>query len=497
MFDLIPWRPVRAVLWDSFLSTITRLRGSDVLLSFFQPPEPRPGVPVFIMLPLDIATSKPSMAPPLLDFALSSLARIDVTGVMVDVWWGLCEPSPGKYHFEPYVKLFQQCKDKGLKVQATLSFHACGGNVGDSVNIPLPDWVVAAGDEYQFWFTDRAGDSTREYISFGADHEAVLPGPDGGSGAAAGLNGTRRAADSVRTPVQAYEAYTRAFVEEMRKNELLGSTVTELQVGLGPCGELRYPSYQMNRWQFPGIGEFQCFDDFLLKDLRRKIEQEGSEEVKMATMPPEGTGTYNARPRNTYFFKRGYKSEAGRFFQRWYAERMLKHGEDVLKVVRHIVRSERNVALAVKVAGIHWWKHSPSRAAEAMSGYMLGPGEHAYGAIARMLKDYDAIFDFTCLEMRSVDQPWLSARCGPRQLVVEVFEAAEKAGVKVAGENALERYDEGGFRQIVKAFRRCGAERYGFTLLRLGDEMMKEENFKRLQKFVAEMAQGDASMPRR
>lgn len=29
-------------------------------------------------------------------------------------------------------------------------------------------------------------------------------------------------------------------------------------VGLGPAGELRYPSYQENQgWVFPGIGEFQ------------------------------------------------------------------------------------------------------------------------------------------------------------------------------------------------------------------------------------------------
>ena len=35
-------------------------------------------------------------------------------------------------------------------------------------------------------------------------------------------------------------------------------TITEIEVGLGPCGELRYPSYpQTQGWVFPGIGEFQ------------------------------------------------------------------------------------------------------------------------------------------------------------------------------------------------------------------------------------------------
>ena len=46
----------------------------------------------------------------------------------------------------------------------------------------------------------------------------------------------------------------------------------EIQVGMGPAGELRYPAYpeSNNTWQFPGIGEFQCYDKvftILLFDL--------------------------------------------------------------------------------------------------------------------------------------------------------------------------------------------------------------------------------------
>ncbi|CDF37844.1 Beta amylase, GH14, Bam1 [Chondrus crispus] len=394
---------------------------------------------------------------------------------MVDVWWGLCEPAPGVYTFDKYVALAKLCRAKGLKVQATLSMHACGGNVGDSINIPLPPWVVAAADEHSFWFTDRARAVTKEYISFGADHAPVLPA------------GPRAATGDTRTPVQAYEMFARAFVDAMREHALLGSVVTELQVGVGPCGELRYPGYPMDRWQFPGIGQFQCYDEYLLQDLRKCVQETGSAEVKGAAMPPEGTGGYNDTPRRTEFFRRGYKGEAGRFFLRWYSERMLRHGEDVLKAVRGVVEGE-DLVLAVKVSGVHWWKHSASRAAEATSGYMLGAGEPAYGEIARMLKRYDCVLDFTCLEMRTIDQPWLRARCGPRQLVAEVFEAARKEGVRVAGENALERYDDVAYRQIVRAFRRCRAQRYGFTLLRLGDTLMEEDNLKRLGEFVKEMS---------
>lgn len=35
-------------------------------------------------------------------------------------------------------------------------------------------------------------------------------------------------------------------------------TISMIQVGLGPCGELRYPSCPVKHgWRYPGIGEFQ------------------------------------------------------------------------------------------------------------------------------------------------------------------------------------------------------------------------------------------------
>jgi beta-amylase len=34
--------------------------------------------------------------------------------------------------------------------------------------------------------------------------------------------------------------------------------ISEIEVGLGACGELRYPSYAAKHgWKYPGIGEFQ------------------------------------------------------------------------------------------------------------------------------------------------------------------------------------------------------------------------------------------------
>lgn len=59
-----------------------------------------------------------------------------------------------------------------------------------------------------------------------------------------------------RTALQAYTGFMTAFRDEFRG--LLGSVVTDADIGLGPRGELRYPSTPSDsRWAFPGIGEFQ------------------------------------------------------------------------------------------------------------------------------------------------------------------------------------------------------------------------------------------------
>lgn len=47
---------------------------------------------------------------------------------------------------------------------------------------------------------------------------------------------------------------------------------------MGPAGELRYPSYPegfKDGWRFPGIGEFTCYDKYMLEDLKRAAEEAG------------------------------------------------------------------------------------------------------------------------------------------------------------------------------------------------------------------------------
>lgn len=56
--------------------------------------------------------------------------------------------------------------------------------------------------------------------------------------------------------MQMYRDYMKSFRETM-EDFLQSGLFIDVEVGLGPAGELRYPSYsQCLGWKFPGIGEF-------------------------------------------------------------------------------------------------------------------------------------------------------------------------------------------------------------------------------------------------
>ena len=93
------------------------------------------GVPVYVMMPLDSVTMNNTVnRKKAMNASLQALKSAGVEGIMMDVWWGLVErDAPGAYNWGGYAELLEMAKKHGLKVQAVMSFHKCGGNVGDSV----------------------------------------------------------------------------------------------------------------------------------------------------------------------------------------------------------------------------------------------------------------------------------------------------------------------------------------------------------------------------
>jgi len=55
---------------------------------------------------------------------LRSLKGGNVDGIMIDVWWGIVQRNgPTSYDWSGYRRIFDLCKNIGLKVSAVMSFH--------------------------------------------------------------------------------------------------------------------------------------------------------------------------------------------------------------------------------------------------------------------------------------------------------------------------------------------------------------------------------------
>lgn len=73
------------------------------------------------------------------------------------------------------------------------------------------------------------------------------------------------------------DEFVRAFCARMEDGGFIGTTVSKIRIGVGPCSELLHPRYHMrdNKWEFPGIGELQCFDHRLLESLSQAASHSG------------------------------------------------------------------------------------------------------------------------------------------------------------------------------------------------------------------------------
>lgn len=109
---------------------------------------------------------------------LKQLKDAGVDGVMCDVWWGIVESKgPKEYDWRAYRTLFQLVQDCKMKMQVVMSFHQCGGNIGDVVNIPIPHWVRDVGvTDPDIFYTDRVGNRNVEYLTIGVDNQPLFGG---------------------------------------------------------------------------------------------------------------------------------------------------------------------------------------------------------------------------------------------------------------------------------------------------------------------------------
>lgn len=398
---------------------------------------------------------------------LNNIKNAGAAGIMIDVWWGIAEPNPKAYNFAPWVEIASMCQNLGLKMEVVSSFHKCGTNVNDNFVVDIPKFAMDAARSNDLFYKDQWGNVDDECLSLSADNKPVFDG---------------------RTAVQLYSDFIDAMVQAFA-TYINNGTFVEIQIGMGPAGELRYPAYQSDKWSFPGVGGFQCWNSHMLSDFKSAAIAAGHSEWDS---PPTDAGNYNSYPENTSFFVNGFKMDYGKFFLKWYQQKLLDHAEAILSKVTPIVAGT-GINLAVKIAGIHWMYNHESHAAELTSGYWNcnNCGANGYKYFSQLFAKYGVTFDFTCLEMgNNHDGEYAKSR--PFDLVRQTMDDVYSTGFRAyAGENALEVYGDWststGYNNVLSQVRYHPDQFKSFTYLRASDTLFTSTNYENFKNFVNNM----------
>ena len=402
----------------------------------------------------------------------SQLANVKSYGgdaVSVDVWWGKVERAgDNNFDWSYYDKLFFIIKSHGLKIVPILSFHQCGGNVGDACNIPLPPWLWTkyvgqtfkgiAINNTDLQYNSEQGHFSRETIQLWAD--ALV--------------------------ANEYTDFAKAFKDHFAS---YNKDLIEINVSAGPAGELRYPSYNAhdNDTGYPTRGALQSYSRLAVQDFRHKVLSKYGNLARVnaawgtnLTSPDQILPPSNA----DFFFRHGdYKNiQYGRDFVDWYNQSLVDHGKTlVTTVINALGNSFPSAKIGYRFPGVHWAMTKPDypRAAEVAAGLIQTSVDlnadatgHGYVNIVGLAKALassgrDIVLHFTCLEMDDHDAPQDYSLA--KTLVFWVANEAKRQGVTIKGENALAGgiTNDHGWNNIINAF--DFASYTGLTTLRIGE----------------------------
>ena len=369
---------------------------------------------------------------------LAAAKRLGATAVSTDVWWGIVEQQERVYDWSYYDKLSDTIIAAGLKWVAIMSLHQCGGNIGDTVNVPLPTWVwtklsklVSSRDVNAVKYVSEQGNASSEYVSCWA------------------------------TPLvlNDYKAFFSAFQKHFADK---AEHLVEINISLGPAGELRFPSYNSHdtNTDYPSRGAMQCYSelarqsfvDFVLGKYgdRNGIVRAWGQFENIE--PPVDVDAFFASGNHI-------NTQYGRDLFDWMTGSLYSHGLLVMRAALDTFSVPgapyAGIDLGAKFPGVHWrmgrWEGEQlvlsDRLAELNAGLIRtsdwnssADKSHGYSHIIALFRALHSdatqgtkvVLHFTCLEMADGENESLAY-----QLVRWVGEEAQRQGVTIKGENAL------------------------------------------------------------
>jgi beta-amylase len=421
-----------------------------------------PGFTANVMAPLEVTDWAQFEA------QLQSVKEYGVDAVSVDIWWGKVETADQRFSWGYYDTIFQKITARGLAIVPILSFHQCGGNVGDTCNIPVPNWV----------WGKYAG---RTIGSVTLDGNGLKHRSEQGNYSSETVQGW---ADSLVT--NEYADFATAFTN--RYGTTYAGNLQEINVSLGPAGELRYPSYNGHDsgTGYPTRGALQAYSPLAQQSFRMAMVAKYSSLAGVnSAWGTALTSTSQITPPSnagTFFGNGDYRTiRYGKDFVDWYNDSLVTHGRTMLNAVLGALGSAfPDTAIGYKIPGVHWTMGHPTypRAAEVAAGLVQTSIDldadstgHGYqkivGLATQLSTTRRVVLHFTCLEFSNENvAPQYSQA---QNLVFWVANNAAAQGVTIKGENALSGgvTSNAGWDNIVNAF--DYASYTGMTVLRIGE----------------------------
>ncbi|ESQ41872.1 hypothetical protein EUTSA_v10013215mg [Eutrema salsugineum] len=421
-------------------------------------------VKLFVGLPLDTVSDCYNVNHmKAITAGLKALKLLGVEGIELPIFWGVVEKeAAGKYEWSGYLAVAEIVKKVGLKLHASLSFHG-----SKDPEIGLPDWVSKIGEaEPGLYFTDRYGNQYHDCLSFAVDDAPVLDG---------------------RTPMEVYRGFCESFKSAF--SDYMGNTITGITLGMGPDGELRYPSHQHDD-KFSGAGEFQCYDKYMLSALKQYAESTGNPLWGLGG--PHDAPTYNQQPHSSSFFSDGgsWESQYGDFFLSWYSSLLISHADRVLSVASSAFNGS-GVSVCGKLPLLHQWHKLRSQPSELTAGFYSSNGQDRYEAIAEIFAKNSCRMIIPGMDLSDEHQPPESLS-SPESLLAHIKTSCKKQGVVVSGQNSSVPVP-GGFERIVENLEDENAGIDLFTYQRMGARFFSPEHFHAFAVFVRNMNQFELS----
>lgn len=417
---------------------------------------------------------------------LARLADLGVHGVFTDIWWSKVERERrGVYDWTRYDVIAEAIADAGLVWVPGIAFHSCGTNVGDDNRVVIRDWFWNLLDPLcpgAAQFVSEHGNACKEYVSFWAT-PYVLP---------------------------IYREFMQAFADRFA---WATDFIAEVCIGLGPCGELRYPSYNNHDGKqaaYPSRGALQCYSPAAKVDFQRAMLRKHGSLDKISRAWRRSLSLSDvALPADaeTFFTTRQFNTTYGRDLLGWYQGVLLSHARQVLGAAADVFAQEpyNHIPVGVKIAGIHWRVGRKDgakiihgrRRAEMVAGLIvpsddINQGDKGWGyrpvidVFAELNRRHPTIVHFTCGDLPDLECPqqhsladsltrWFCGECTEQGLPIGLENALAES---LSDPSRLHRLGDHFFDQDARRM----------TILRLNQLLEAPEAVEWVQTLVADAA---------